>query len=913
MGLLAIAEEYHLGVGHETAVAPEYRRIFVEESAEQLEEWESALLKLEQHPNDATLVDQIFRAVHTLKGSAGFLGFDEFQHLAHDLESVLQDVRDGAVDLTAELIDALFEGLDLCRRMIGSFEAGEEFSEGTGAFLERLNPPARDTSSDLTGLQTKVRQGNLTAPGMRQLRLRLHVTAPGNEAYLRAFLVRNRLGSVATILKEDPAPETRKDAGGEFTYVIAVVTEATESSLRAALNIDQLEILSIEEDVVGGAREDNSQGDAAPKRTHPSTSSSLGDEVVRVSVERLDNLLNLVGELVIQNSGFASVTEALKSLYSQNRLVADLDGKSENLAKITRDLQDSIMKIRMLPMHNVFDRFNRVVRDLAKTRGKEVILDIFGGETEIDKKVMDRINEPLVHLVRNAVDHGIEPRDRRVALGKGPAGLLRLGAYQEGDHICIEVSDDGKGLDRDAILAKAVGNGLLAQDAAQTVTDEKILDLIFLPGFSTAGKITEISGRGVGMDAVKRAIETLGGTVRVRSLPGRGTTVTVSLPLTMAIIPAVLVTVGDLDLAVPLSAVSEVLKVPESEMKTIGGRRVIRLREQVLAMTPLSEALSLRRLNGTCGRGDRLSVVIVHYDGKQIGLAVDRVIGTREIVIKSLSRHYREIDGLIGASILGNGRIALIVDVEAVVREHYYAQGDGDGANANDAVGQPPGVSAEDSIAWNDAAEAVSPDEEVSAEDFARALEAVNSTGALQASIAVSQMLNHDVRVSFPESALLRLAEIPEMFSGAETEIGGIYVGIRGELSGGILLVLPKEKMEQLRVALHRSVAKEPGAEVSDPSALSELANILSASFINALADSAGLVLKSEQPELTVDMCQSVIDSVLARFSRTGDTIVATTALLYLDESDQVVCHLLMFLDPESMHVVMRKLAPVVS
>ena len=276
-----------------------------------------------------------------------------------------------------------------------------------------------------------------------------------------------------------------------------------------------------------------------------------------MSVQKLDTLLNLVGELVIHNSGFVATTQQLREQYGKNRFIYDLEEKTEALSAITRDLQDGIMKARMLPIANVFNRFRRVVRDLAKASKKQIILDVFGEETEIDKKVIDRIGEPLVHLVRNAVDHGLESEEQRRAAGKTPAGTIRLGAYQEGDHICIEVGDDGHGLDRNAILTKALEKGLITREEVATASPERIFGFIFLPGFSTARVVSDISGRGVGMDAVKRAVDEMSGSVRVRSTPGAGTTVTITLPLTMAIITAVLVEVAGSTYAVPLSAYVE--------------------------------------------------------------------------------------------------------------------------------------------------------------------------------------------------------------------------------------------------------------------------------------------------------------------------------------------------------------------
>ncbi len=315
--------------------------------------------------------------------------------------------------------------------------------------------------------------------------------------------------------------------------------------------------------------------------------------MVRVSVEKLDTLLNLVGELVIHNSGFVATAQSLRQAYGRSPLVAELEEKTEGLSAIARQLQNGIMKARMLPVSRVFDRFRRVVRDLSKASGKTVVLEVSGEETEIDKKVIDRIGEPLVHLVRNAVDHGLENAAERAARGKSPEGTIRLAAYQEGDHICIQVSDDGRGLDREAILKKALQKGLISRDEAETAGTDRILGFIFLPGFSTAREVTDISGRGVGMDAVKRGVEEMGGNVRVQSVSGKGTVVTITLPLTMAIITAALVETAGSVYAIPLSAVREILEGKESTLRTVA-LRVIMLRDEVLALVELAGVLGGR-------------------------------------------------------------------------------------------------------------------------------------------------------------------------------------------------------------------------------------------------------------------------------------------------------------------------------
>ncbi len=547
-------------------VKAEYRAIFTEEAREHLEQWEQALLALERTPADKDLIHQLFRSVHTLKGSAGMIGLGELQRLTHHLEAALQEARDAGAQLSAATVEALFNGLDLSRRVVDSFARGAACDVDVDGLLKTLaGPSAAERVGGPPPASSPAQPAAQQPPpaGARTIVACVRIIASGQEAYLRSFLVRSRLSAVGRIVREEPAPEVLKTSSGSCGYQIILETDRDEGVLRQALNLDQVEIVSIAADApapaaaspVGQADQERAAGQKSTGHDKPY------DEVVRVSVERLDGLLNLVGELVIQNSGFSSLTQRLRGAHGRDALTIDLEEKAEALAKITRDLQDGIMKVRMLPVSSVFSRFHRVVRDLSKVSHKDVDLQTWGSETEIDKKVMDRIGDPLVHLVRNAVDHGIESRKDREAAGKSPTGTIRLGAYQDGDHICIEVSDDGRGLDRDAIVNKGVATGLIPAGAADRLEDEQIFSLIFLPGFTTAREVTEVSGRGVGMDVVRREIEALNGSVRVRSVAGRGTVVTLALPLTMAIVSALLVQAADTTFAIPLSSVGEVLRV----------------------------------------------------------------------------------------------------------------------------------------------------------------------------------------------------------------------------------------------------------------------------------------------------------------------------------------------------------------
>ena len=977
----------------------EYKELFLEESEDQLREWEEGLLELEKNPEDKELIDKIFRAIHTLKGSAGFVGFEKLQRITHDIESELQDVRDGKIAISQEIIEVLFEALDICQKMIEAFGENREIDVDINDFLTRIRsfenvkPHQSDKERQSTGNDRAEPDKN----GDKTYVIDLEIEAPQREAYLRALLLKSRIEEIGQIVSINPPIEDIGGVGDDFSIRITVKTTHSYEDVTNAVNIDLVKVneiksfgeIQIAEEDKGEEKEleDKQKEEVSINSDEKTDSVSDGEvekkkvsnrivadkkltgveEVVRVPVEKLDVMLNLVGELVVQNSGFMSVTSRLKGTYGRNYLVMELEEKTESLAKIARDLQDAVMKVRMLPVGSVFNRFYRVVRDLARVRNKDIDLAISGEDTEIDKKIIDRIGEPLVHLVRNAVDHGIETKEERIRMGKPEKGLISMSAYQEGDHICIEVSDDGRGLDREKILEKAFEKGLIRAKDAEDMSNEEVYQMIFLPGFSTASEITDISGRGVGLDVVKSTVEEMGGSVYISSRKGRGTTVKLTLPLTMAIISAILVESDRSLFAIPLSSVREVIKISVKDFKTIQTSRVIKLRDEVVTVVYLSELLGISG-NGHGYLRDEIPVVIVDYSGGKIGVGVERLIGNEEIVIKSLSKHYREIDGLVGASILGDGRIVLIIDCEALIKNYLEEKKsdllyvNADSQEQMDIMVEPEESEGSVNILfenYNDMestesgsdeirAEEKSPDEiladfpdkstkefgddlegieqsrdldsesqsgekldkepyEEISEDQIILIEELHTNGAVNASISMSQLLERDVRVSFPSTKLVEIGNVASELGGEENPVGGVYVGIDGDINGGILIVLPYENILQFCDFLFR---RDQGSteEIGDDetSAILEMANILSASFINSVAESAEIKVMSKVPEISIDMCQSVIDSILIRFNRPGNKLLLTKAEIYLSEEEQAVCYILLFIEDDSMSRILK-------
>jgi two-component system chemotaxis sensor kinase CheA len=918
-------------------VKKEYREAFGEEAGENLAEWEQSLLALECRPGDAEQVNRLFRAIHTLKGSAGFLGFDVLARTAHALESRLAQIRDGVRTLDQPVLDALFSGMDACRTMVGDLAAGRPVSVDADACLARLSElapsapsPSAPPTAPAPAAADQPASPAAASDGERKVAIGLRVDGAPREAWLRSLLVKARLERLGRFLSVAPSPEELRGGGGPFAYTVVLATTRDDEAIRGALAIDQVEVTSLGD---GASRAPTAPAAPSAPSSTPAAPAEHAAEVVRVSVEKLDTLLNLVGELVIQNSGFAAAAGALRGEYGRSPLVVELEQRSASLARTVRDLQDGIMKARMLPAASVFNRFHRVVRDLAKAGGKAVALEVRGEATEIDKKVIDRIGEPLVHLVRNAVDHGLETADERAAAGKPATGRVRLSAYQEGDRICIEVADDGRGLDRAAIARTAVEKGLIGEAEAAAASEERVLSFIFLPGFSTARRVSDISGRGVGMDVVRRVVEDMGGGLRVQSAPGAGTTVTISLPLTMSIISAVLVEVDGSLFAIPLTSVREIVTSGPGLVATVGTRRVVHLREEVFTLVHLGRILRGERDADGAPAPEARPIVVVD-DEDTVGLEVDRIAGTGDIVIKSLGRHYREIDGLIGASILGSGRIALIVDVEALIGLCRAGGTDDRAPQARFVVQKLAAVEAPAPAEAPAAAEAPAPAEAPAALDMAAPnparpadaaeppvpaepldeaaerllhaqgtiLEEIHNSGAIQASLSLTELTGAEIRVSFPESRLAPLGDISDELGGAERVVGGVYVGVRGDLDAGILLVVPQVSLLALDDLLHRRPAGATERfEDADPSALGEAANLVAAAFVNAMAAATGLRLGMLVPEITIDMCQAVLDSVLARFDRAGDRVLLTQAVIQWGAQSPMGCDLLVLLEPSSL------------
>ncbi|HEY9180645.1 MAG TPA: chemotaxis protein CheA [Candidatus Baltobacteraceae bacterium] len=628
----------------------EFVSYFRDEAEELLQQIDADLLQLEDFVGggraDSELVNSLFRALHTIKGSAGMLQFSDVQALAHRLENLCDLLRKERMPLSESCVDILFGGRDFLTDLIEAAVHGKDAPSGLNDFIGRVDSFVavyEETSNVIEGTTgPDVSFDDAAAAEEEQ-----HIS----EEQIAAF--------EAAVWKQVEEARAAAAAQGEVAPPAPSAPAAAEPAPAAAPPAA------------------SAKTEKAEKK---SEKRSNAHQTIRVDIERLDMLLNLVGELVINRTRISDIASTLeRALTDKNGARAHLNGNAKALAPLakeladssallartTNEIQESIMKVRMVPIGQVFDRFPRMVRDVAKARGKEVQLEISGAETDLDKTIVDEVGEPLMHLLRNCVDHGIETPEEREKRGKPRHGTIALNAYHEGNQIIIEVTDDGNGIDLDKVRARGIKQGLIGSD--DRLSDREIIELIFTPGFSTAEVISDVSGRGVGMDVVKKNITRLKGIFDVNTTPGLGTTFTIKLPLTLAIIQALLVRVVDELYAIPLDSVIESQRVEMPDVRTVHGNEVITLRGQVVPLVRVADFFEL----GGERDPEKVMIVIVGLQGRQVGLVVDSFQGEQEIVIKPLSDVVGRIPGISGATILGNGSISLIIDVHSLVSEAY--------------------------------------------------------------------------------------------------------------------------------------------------------------------------------------------------------------------------------------------------
>ena len=599
----------------------EIRNDFLVEAQEMIEGLDQQFVKLEADPSDTGLVNEIFRSMHSMKGSAGFLGFTHLVEVAHRAESVLNKVRQGEIQVSGDIITVILEAVDVVKALVSDIrETGTDHHVETQGISEKLDVL-------------------LSSPAVAAAPVSVDEPAPVPHAVAASHPVVVPAPAPQAVAASAPVPVA--------TPVQAVKPAAPPASKPAS----------------------SAQAEAGDGKSAKGGKGGEEDQTIRVETRRLDTVMNLVGELVLCRNRMMKIGSGLERAHEGDPLGRELGETLAQLSLVSSDLQLAVMKTRMVPIKKVMARFPRMVRDLAQKLGKQVRLDLQGEDTELDKSVADEIGDPLVHLVRNSIDHGIEPPVVRMESGKPPDGTVRISASQEGNSIVIRISDDGAGLRLDRIKAKALSKGLVSEGELSSMDERGIMNLIFHPGFSTADQVTDVSGRGVGMDVVRTNIRRLNGSVEVSSEQGKGSMITIKLPLTIAIIQALVVGVEQQLFAIPLVSVIEAVKISKRDIKTVDGRPVMNLRDRVLPLLRLCDEFEVVTTSGAPNEG---YVVVVASGERRLGLVVDRLQAQEEIVIKSMGDFLGEIKGVAGATITGDGKVILILDINEFVHSARY-------------------------------------------------------------------------------------------------------------------------------------------------------------------------------------------------------------------------------------------------
>lgn len=672
----------------------QYMSMFLEESMDNLQTLNESLLELEQNPDDINKVNEIFRVAHTIKGMAATMGFNQMAELTHKMEDVLSKFRDGQLSVNQDVVTVLFQCLDTLESMVSNIQSEENQEIDIQSVINGLE--AVVSNKPIESIQAKEVEktavsSNDTVPdrialneydinvlkeakyrGFNAYEIRIILSENTLLKSARAFLVFKNLEESGEVIKSNPSAEDLENENFDFeirlVYVTTKVSNNIYESIMSISEIDKVDVWDLDVEKYAAAIR---KTEVAPKKVEEATkaapvvkknegkaSTNAKDNVpqkkvhqsVRVDLERLDMFMNMVSELVINRTRLEQI--------GSNHKLADLNETLEHVARITSDLQDLVMKIRMLPLDVVFNRFPRMIRDLSVELNKDIDFVIKGADTELDRTVIDEIGEPLIHLIRNAADHGIEDRETRIARGKNPTGTIKLIAYQEGTKAVIKVEDDGNGIDVEKVRNKAEKVGINTEG----MSEDDIKNLIFAQGFSTNEKVTDISGRGVGMDVVKTKIAALGGTVSVESELGKGSSFIIRLPLTLQIIQALLVKVGADTLAISLGYIDRVIDFKEDMVKKSNNREVIMYRGNVIPFVRVNEKLKIEQADN-----ENKFVVIVKVGDKTTGLLVDSLLGQQEIVIKHLGKTLKNMKQYIGATILGDGLVTLILDVAALI------------------------------------------------------------------------------------------------------------------------------------------------------------------------------------------------------------------------------------------------------
>ena len=696
--------------------------VFMDELEEKLQIINDNLLILEQDVNNQEVLQEIFRAAHTIKGSSGIMGYEKMTKLTHEIENLFDKIRSGEITVTSEMINVLFEALDVLKMLkdeITDPSLNVDISDvlsKLSSYLKSDSGESVEKADDQTSLKQDSEQekksenievddalaeviSEAELRGFTAYKIKVDLDEGCQMKEVRAFLIFETLQKSGEIVKSVPSAEDLQDGKFDLSFEVVYLTKEDQDQIKNMLmsiaEVENVQVSAISLQESETKREDSddlkadkerstderetksAKASATPAKEKTSKSAAASSahavkpvKTVRVDVQKLDNLMNLVGELVIKRTRLNRFVELFESKYGSDELIESLSEMSNHLGYVAGELQEQIMKARMLPISQIFNRFPRMVRDTAQKLGKEIDFIVEGKETELDRNVIEMIGDPLIHLIRNAIDHGIETPEERVKKGKLRKGKLLLKASYHESHIVIIIEDDGKGIDVQKIREKAVERGLYDRETVERMSDKEVLDLIFRSGFSTKDEVSDLSGRGVGMDVVRTAIEQINGVVEVHSEINVGTRFTIRLPLTLAIIRSLMISLGDQIYAFPMANVQETLRVSEDEIKSIGNSEVIVVRDKIVPLLRLKEHFAI--VDNTHEDADLskdLFVVIITSMDKSAAVVVDKLLGEQEVVIKSLGDYLGDIDGLSGATILGDGSVALIIDARGLIKQ----------------------------------------------------------------------------------------------------------------------------------------------------------------------------------------------------------------------------------------------------
>ena len=624
---------------------------FLIEAFELIEQIDHDLVELEANPEDLELLNRIFRVAHTVKGSSSFLNFDVLTELTHHMEDVLNKARKGELKITPDIMDVVLESVDM---MKGLLESIRDNGSDAAAGIDIKNICVR---------LTQISEGEAPSAAAEA------PAAPAPEPVKEPEPVAPAEEAAPEVSDAELSKLSDSEVEAEIERLLKV-RKAEDQARRASKGIapkspEEIAPAASAASAPASKPAPSRERDADKKVPAASSNSAVAQEqTIRVEVKRLDHLMNLIGELVLGKNRLLKIYDDVEERYEGEKFLEELNQVVSSLSLVTTDIQLAVMKTRMLPIAKVFNKFPRMIRDLSRELGKQIDLEISGEETELDKSIVEEIGDPLVHIIRNSCDHGIEDPETRKAMGKPEKGLVQLKAYNEGNHIVVEIVDDGKGLDADMLKAKSIEKGIITEREADAMSEKEAFGLIFKPGFSTAAKVTNVSGRGVGMDVVKTNIEKLNGIIDIESEVGKGTVMKLKIPLTLAIIQSLLVGTQEEFYAIPLASVLETVRVPIDDIYTIDGKNVLRLRDEVLSLVRLSDVFGV---NKVFDGGDQTYVVIIGVAEAKLGIIVDTLVGQEEIVIKSMGDYLQNIPGIAGATIRGDGRVTLIIDVGAMM------------------------------------------------------------------------------------------------------------------------------------------------------------------------------------------------------------------------------------------------------